>query len=107
MLVSAGVAIVVVRRLRMNLLDDAPSEGEPANGVLVLAERSIGVVRQHPVLSCLVFAGLSAVPATSHAETTLSGAIPWGLGQAASVVLGFIAFGPLLGLRARRRHSAA
>ncbi|MDP9240920.1 MAG: hypothetical protein M3O55_09830 [Actinomycetota bacterium] len=107
MLVSASIATVVVRRLPMNLQDDAPSQGERADGALVLAERSIGIVRQHPVLSCLVFAALSALPAMSHAEATLSGAVPWGLAQAASVVLGFIALGPLLGLRQRQLHSAA
>ena len=44
--------------------------------------------------------GLSAVPAMSHAETTLSGAVPWGVAQAAGVVLGFVLLGPSLGLRA-------
>jgi hypothetical protein len=107
MLVSAGVAVVVVQRLPMNLMDEATSEAERTGGVLVLAERSVGIVRRHPVLSCLLFAGLSAVPAMSHAETTLSGAIPWGLAQAASVVLGFIVLGPLLGLRPRHRHSTS
>ena len=102
MLASASVATVLVHRLPMNLADEAPPQGERAGGVLVLAERAVGVVRAHPVFSCLVFAGLSAVPATSHAETTLSGAIPWGIAQAASVVFGFILLGPLLGLRPRQ-----
>jgi hypothetical protein len=107
MLASAGVAIMRVRRLPMNLQDDAPPQVERSDGVLLLAERSIGIVRHHPVLSCLVFAGMSAVPATSHAETALSGALPWGLAQAVSVVLGFITLGPLLGLRTRQSRSAA
>ena len=100
MLLSAGVAVVVVHRLPMNLQDESPSPSEGSAGTLVLAERLIDVVRHHPVLACVVFASLSAVPAMSHAETTLSGAVPWGVAQAASVVLGFVLLGPLLGLRA-------
>jgi hypothetical protein len=102
---SAGAAAVVVRRLPMNLQDELPSASEGSAGALVLAERLIEVVRRHPALSCLVFALLSAVPATSHAETSLSGAAPWGVAQGASVVLGFVLLGPLLGLRARRPRS--
>ena len=104
MLLSAGLAVVVVHRLPMNLQDESPSPSEGSAGTLVLAERSIDVVRRHPVLACAVVAGLSAVPAMSHAETTLSGAVPWGVAQAASVVLGFVLLGPLLGLRAHRLH---
>ena len=102
MLISATAAFVVVYRLPMNLQDDLASPGERSSGRLGLVERSIDVVRRHPVLSCLVFAGLTAVPAMSHAETTVSGAVPWGLAQAGSVGLGFVVLGPLLGLRPRR-----
>ena len=102
MLVSAGVAVGMVHRLPLNLVDEGPSGSEPAGGAFTLAERGVGFVRAHPVLCCLVLAGFSAVPAMSHAETTLSGSLPWGLAQAASVVVGFLALGPLLGLRPRR-----
>ena len=105
MLASAGSAAVVVHRLPVNLQDDAPAQGGRADGALLLAERSIEIVRRHPAPSCLALATLSALPAMSHAETTLSGAIPWGLAQAGSVVVGFIVLGPLLGLRPRRLAS--
>jgi hypothetical protein len=105
MLVSASVAVVVVHQSPTNLLDGAASQVERTGGALVLPERSIDIVRRHPVLSCLLAAGLSAVPAMSHAETTLSGAVPWGLAQALSVVVGFVVLAPLLGLRQRHRHS--
>ena len=101
MLVSAAAGFVGVFRLSMNLQDEPASARERSGGRLGLAERSLDVVRRHPIPSCLVFAGLTAVPAITHAETTLRGAVPWGLAQAASVVVGFVLLGPLLELRAR------
>jgi hypothetical protein len=38
----------------------------------------------------------------THAETTFTGALPWGLIQAATVVLAFLILGPALGLRRAR-----
>jgi hypothetical protein len=35
----------------------------------------------------------------SHAETTFTGALPWGVVQAGAVLFGFFLLGPALGLR--------
>lgn len=35
-----------------------------------------------------------------HAETTVSGALPWGVAQGAAVVGGYLLLGPTLELRA-------
>jgi len=113
MVCAAGVASATTHRLPVNASDhaaDAGSSNEAASGnddgnaLLGLGERAIGVVRLHPVVSCATVAALSVWPAMSHAETTVPGALPWGLTQAATVVLGFIVLGPALGLR--RSHPA-
>jgi hypothetical protein len=99
MMSGAVGAIVTTRRLRMNVSDNVTG-AQPDPGTLFgLAERSIEVVRRHPVVSCTAVAALSAWPAMAHAETTFTGALPWGVIQAATVVLAFVVLGPAPGLR--------
>lgn len=105
MVCSAGIAIAATLRLQVNPTDadgDAPVETGRRLG-FGSGELVIGFVRRHPVASCSAVAALSVVPAMSHAETTVAGALPWGLMQAAAVVLGFIVLGPSLGLRRTNR----
>ena len=107
MIAAASFADLRVRYLNVNALDDDTTAAFRADvsSAFAWGERAIGVVRRHPVASCAVAAALTAIPAMSHAETTLSGATPWGLLQGASVVLGFIVLGPTLGLRESDRIS--
>ena len=98
MIGGAGAAIVATYRLRVNPSDDLSDAYVDTNVVLGLGENLIGFVRNHPAASCLTAAALSAWPAMAHAETTFTGALPWGLIQAATVVLAFAVLGPELGL---------
>jgi hypothetical protein len=99
MLVGAGIGIAGTSRLRVNPSDEYRDATETDDGLFGLGERGIGVVRRHPIMAFATIAALSAFPAMSHAETTLSGALPWGLIQAATVVIGFAVLGPTLRLR--------
>ena len=95
---------VFVARLRVNAADEAGDDDTVSSGVVVLGERSIGVVRRYPLLSCAVVALLCAAASMAHAETTVYGALPWGLAQAVAVVAGFVLLGPALGFR---RHATS
>jgi hypothetical protein len=103
MVCSAGVAIAATVRLQVNPTDADASAPDETTGLSGIGELVIEHVRRHPVASCAAFAALSVVPAMTHAETTVAGALPWGVMQAAAVVLGFIVLGPSLGLRDSRR----
>lgn len=98
MITASGVAIIAMYHLKVNAADDTGYADAASTGRFGLGERCIDVVRRHPVASCLIVGACSAVPAMSHAETTLTGALPWGAIQAASVVAAFVALGPALGL---------
>ena len=102
MLVGAGAALATTTRLRINPADDATGTVSETPGLFSIPERSIGLVQHHPILWCGSIAVLSALPAMRHAETTFTGALPWGLIQAATVVLAFLILGPVLGLRRAR-----
>jgi hypothetical protein len=104
MIGAAAVAIATTQRLRMNASDAVIGAHPNTDGMFGLAEQAIGLVRRHPVVSCVTVAALSAWPAMAHAETTFTGALPWGVSQAATVVLAFVVLGPALGLR--RPHPA-
>ena len=99
MLIGAVLGVTATYRLRVNPADDYEDGTETVDGLFGLGERCIGLVRRHPVVSCTTIAALSIFPAMSHAETTLSGALPWGLIQSATVVVGFVVLGPALRLR--------
>jgi len=102
MLAGAGAALATTTRLRVNPADDASGMVPDAAGLFSIPERSVGLVQNHPILWCGSIAALSALPAMTHAETTFTGALPWGLIQAATVVLAFRVLGPALGLRRAR-----
>jgi len=99
MIGTAVAAIATTRRLRINPSDDATDTLAESGSLFSLAERHVELVRRHPILSCGGVAALSARPAMTHAETTFTGALPWGIIQAATVVLAFLVLGPALGLR--------
>jgi hypothetical protein len=90
-------------RLRLNVQDEATADGDIPVGALGIGERVIALVRRHPAAMCAVVAVVAAAGAMSHAETTVVGALPWGIAQVAAVVLGFVVLGPRLGLRERSR----
>ena len=98
MIGAAVVAITATQHLRANPFDDADEPSDP-RGLFGLTERATGLVQRHPILSCSTVAALSVWPAMAHAETTFIGALPWGLTQAAAVVLAYLVLGPALGLR--------
>jgi hypothetical protein len=96
---AASVGIAATRRLRVNASDSpAGADAEPA-GVFNIGERCIALVTLHPVESCTAVAALSIWPAMAHAETTFTAALPWGIAQAAAVIIAFMVLGPVLELR--------
>lgn len=99
MLGAATLAITWTRHLRFNPSDNSVAVYSDPPGIVAVGERAIAVVRRHPVVSCTVIAALSVWPAMAHAETTFTGALPWGIAQAAAVIIAFIVLGPALGLR--------
>lgn len=105
MIGAVAVAIALLAKLDINPLAEATDERSPRAGSAVLGERTVSIVQRHPVALCAAFAALSGLAAMSHAETTAVGSLPWGVLQAAAVVLGFAVLGPPLGLRERRTTS--
>jgi hypothetical protein len=106
MLIGAALGIVAALRLRVNPSDDSPDDNAIAVGFFGCGEQCIGFVRRHPVVSCTTIAALSIFPAMAHAETTFAGALPWGLIQAATVVVAFAILGRPLELRASGETTA-
>ena len=102
MIGSAAAAIAMTHHLRINPADDAVDVLAESGGSFGIADRFIELVHRHPVLSCGSIAALSVWPAMAHAETTFTDALPWGIAQAATVILAFFALGPALGLRRSR-----
>ena len=102
MVVGAAVAGVLIAHLDVNDRDDAPEPATDREPVLGFGEQLINGARRHPVVSCGGIALAGAVSAMAHAETTIAGALPWGVSQAAAVVVGFVLLGPALGLRRER-----
>jgi hypothetical protein len=96
MICTAGVAVIAIHRMRVNPDDESSDAHSVEARLLCVGERSIALVRGHPVVSCCAIASFTALLAMSHA------AIPYGLLQAAAVVLGFVLLGPTLGLRRAR-----
>jgi hypothetical protein len=106
MIVSAATAFMALGHIQINAADKGPGAEVEANGPFGLGERAIALVRRHPVISCLGVVIVSSASAMMHAETTVSGALPWGAIQALAVVLGFAILGPTLGLRPERTDVA-
>jgi hypothetical protein len=99
---AAIVAGVVLARQRLH------GQGEPWMAEPVASDRSIlgaaelGVrwVGRRPRTTCAVVAIVAGLGAMANADTTVRGALPWGIAQAAAVVAGFVFLGPALQLRA-------
>ena len=70
-----------------------------ARGVFGLAERGVELIAAFPAVFVPLAAVAGGLAAMSHAETTVLGAVPWGVGEAVATVVGFAVLGPLLGLR--------
>ena len=96
---AAAVAIIATFRLRMNVSDDVTGVPVAIDHAMSLGERALALVTRHPAWSCTTVAALSAWAAMAHAETTFTGALPWGIIEAATVVGAFILLGPMLDLR--------
>ena len=101
---AASLAIITTYRSRVNGSDDVTGAPVDADNLISLGERALALVRRHPVMSCATVAAVSAWPAMVHAETTFTGALPWGVIEAATVVVAFIVLGPTLDLR-RPHHT--
>ena len=100
MVIGAVVASLVLRHSTWREGDESVEAlGDSSVAVLDLGERVIGVVRHWPALTCFVVATVGALAAMSGAETTLLGALPSGVLEAAAVVAAFFVLGPRLGLR--------
>jgi hypothetical protein len=105
MIGAVALAVALLAKLDVNPFAETTDERNPRPGIALLGERTVTIVQQHPVVPCAALAALAALAAMSHAETTAVGSLPWGLLQAAAVVLGFVVLGPSLGLREQRTTS--
>lgn len=102
-MVAATVAAIWTARRRV-VSDGEPNVAAPGGRpVLGFAERLTCHVSHRPRLSCAVVAFVAAAAAMSHAETTWTGALPWGAAEAAAVIGGFVWFGPSLEVRSLSR----
>lgn len=100
MLIGATVAAIFGLR-RMSIVAGATGHQRVTDRtVLTLGERLFEWTSGHPVLSCAFVAAAAGATAMMHAETTVSGALPWGVAQGAAVVGGYLLLGPTLELRA-------
>jgi hypothetical protein len=99
MLGGAIGAVISVRRRQVPDADEVQAAQPEAGVVLGLGERLIQVVQQWPWTACVTIAIFAAIAVMSHAETTVTSALPWGAVEAAAVVAGFVVLGPPLRLR--------
>ena len=105
MIGAAGVAGVALTLQRLHGQGEPPSMPEPVTthrSILGAAELGVGWVGRFPRTTCAVVAIAAALGAMANADTTVRGALPWGIAQAAAVVAGFVLLGPALQLRAPR-----
>lgn len=104
---SIAAALALLGR-RVATLDDPSSAGDgdvvrhPRNARL---EQSIAALTRWPRLSCAAIALAGAGVVMSHAETSVTAALPWGAVEAAAVIVGFVVLGPVLELRDVSRSS--
>jgi len=105
--ITIAAALALLGR-RVAPLDDSSSAGDgdvvrhPWSARL---EQAIVVVTRWPRLSCAAIALAGAGVVMSHAETSVTAALPWGAVEAAAVILGFVVLGPVLELRDVSRSS--
>ena len=101
MFIAAGVGLFNVLRLRVNsAYEDVEASVSPAHIVFTFGDSTIKVVRRFPAPSCLIATSFATAWIMTHAETpTFTGALPWGIAEAVSVLAGFLLLGPTLGLR--------
>jgi hypothetical protein len=104
--IAIPIATITQRRFKGNDDDDDGDSDAPPSGAFMVGERSLAVVRRHPVMACGVVATASMITAMSSAESTVPVAFGWGIAQAACVITGFLWFGPGLGLRRDAEHTA-
>jgi hypothetical protein len=105
MFAAAAAGLLIAFRLQVNGEDELdPADNEPSSmttpALLRVGEWVIGVVRRHPFVACSTVALASAAWKMWTAEApSVTAAIPWGIGEAAAVIVAFVLLGPLLGLR--------
>ncbi len=106
MLSATAVAGVAVARQRSRVIRAQPWSATEADvagpWVFGMAERAIRWMGDHPYPTCALTAIVAGLSAMSHAETTVLGALPWGVAQAAAVIAGYVLLGPALELRATK-----
>jgi hypothetical protein len=104
LLTSGVVGAVVMGRPTWTAVASEPSETDLApTGSVFFGERAFGFVQQRPFFSTVAAALVAAGFTMWHAETTLSGSVPWGIAEIVSVVAGFVLLGSFLGLRSPER----
>ena len=77
----------------------ATATGIVESSVFGAAEHGIRWMGSHGGAACAVAAIVSGSAAMSHAETTVLGALPWGVTQATAVIAGYVLLGRSLELR--------
>ncbi|MGZ4768271.1 MAG: permease prefix domain 1-containing protein [Ilumatobacteraceae bacterium] len=98
--IVAGVAVARQRSQVIRVEPWSPTEADVAGPlVFVVAERGIRWMGDHPHPTCALTAVVAGLAAMRHAETTVLGALPWGVAQAAAVIIGYLLLGPALQLR--------
>jgi hypothetical protein len=102
--IAIPIATIAQRRFKGN--DDNDNSEALPSGAYMVGERSLAVVRRHPVMACGVVATASMITAMSSAESTVPVALGWGIAQAACVITAFLWLGPGLGLRRDAGHTA-
>jgi hypothetical protein len=101
MIGAAGVAGVALTLQRLHGQDEPsmPESVATDRSILGAAELGVGWVGRRPRTTCAVVAIAAGLTAMANADTTVRGALPWGIVQAAAVVAGFVLLGPALQLR--------
>jgi hypothetical protein len=106
MISVATAGLVVLVRLDVNAGDDddvaTPTAGE-WSALLRAGDSAMRVVNRHPMVSCAAATIAATTWAMFQAEApSVMAALPWGVGEAVTVVAAFVLLGPTLGLRESR-----
>ena len=97
--VIAGVAMARQRPRGQGEIS-LPKPVATDRSVLGAAEVGVRWISHRPRMTCTAVAIVSGLTAMTNADTTVRGALPWGVIEAAAVVAGFVLLGPALELRA-------
>jgi hypothetical protein len=105
MICVATAGLLALVRLDVNPDDDdvtTPTDGE-WSALLRAGDSVMRVVNRHPMVSCAAATIAATTWAMFQAEApSVTAALPWGVGEAVTVVAAFVLLGPTLGLRETR-----